>query len=405
MNTEVYDTTHCGPTQMSIDLNSLAQKAAVVVSRQVGRSVVLATPQLLKDKTRSLIVRCTVQDAGWTAGATTDRPAAVIIKYMRDNPQLGFSEWASLAYLATLPAAHTLVPRFLGGDVDERFFVMTDLGDGQSLEAILQRKDKEVALATLRDLAICMARLHAATLITEETTEEAFATIRHRLPDAAGLGRQTEAAHWRQQAPKMMQWFAAAAVPLPAGFMACLQRIADLYACPGPFLAFTHGDPAPSNNHIGAKQVHLVDFEYGDFRHALYDITGWSILCPLPAACVQMMKDAFQAELAILSPAVRDPVQYTQAWAMMCAFRALALLTWLPLETLHTNQPWVDTQWTSRHAVLAAMARLHEGTTQIAELAPLCEAAAGLAQALGQRWPEFANCRDLSPQWPVFAGA
>ena len=49
-----------------------------------------------------------------------------------------------------------------------------------------------------------------------------------------------------------------------------------MFGEPGPFLAFTHGDPAPTNNHVAGDEVRLLDFEYGGFRHALYDITAWS---------------------------------------------------------------------------------------------------------------------------------
>jgi len=377
------------------ELSQLAEQAGVVLSKRLHQAVTLVEPQLIKDKTRSVIVRCTVKSAGSTASV----PASVIIKQIRDDVALGFSDWASLAFLATVPAAHGLVPHFWGGDAAGRFFIMADLGGSQSLEDILRGNDAPLALATLRTLAIQMAKLHAATL----TREPAFEALRNTLPGASGLGRQTEAARWLQNKPKISGWFQAADCALPFDFHPCLQRIAEHYAQPGSFLCFTHGDPAPSNNHVADGQVRLVDFEYGGFRHALYDITGWNILCPLPSPCVQMMRHHFQQELALACPAARDQSQYNQAWATMCAFRALAILTWIGPDVLHTNRAWVDEHWTSRHAVLAAMTRLAEASHGIADLEPVYTAANLLTQALRQRWREFENPADIATQWPAFA--
>jgi hypothetical protein len=378
-----------------LELTQLARQAAVVLSKRLNQAVTLVEPQLIKDKTRSVIVRCAVK----SAASITSIPASVIIKQIRDNVALGFSDWASLAFLATVPAAHGLVPHFLGGDVAARFFIMADLGGLQNLEDILRGNDAPLALATLRSLAVQMAKLHATTL----ATEPAFEAVRNTLPGANGLGRQAEAKRWLQNQPKIVDWFQAVDCALPMDFKPCLQRIADYYAQPGSFLCFTHGDPAPSNNHIANGQVRLVDFEYGGFRHALYDISGWNILCPLPLHSVQMMCHHFQQALAIACPAARDQSQYNQGWAMMCAFRALAILTWIAPDVLHTNRPWVDEHWTGRHALVAAMTRLAEATNNVAELEPVYVAANRLTQALRQRWGEFENATDIATQWPAFA--
>lgn len=375
------------------ELSILAQQAAAVLSHQLAAELMLEEPQLIKDKTRSIIVRCVVKPSSSTAAV----PASVIIKQIRDNLVLGFSEWASLAFLAAIPATHDLVPQFLGGNEAARFFVMADLGGSQSLEDILRGDDANLALVTLQTLAVQMAKLHAATL----STEPRFAAVRGALPAAAGLGRAAEAEHWLNSQAKIVDWFQAAHCALPTDFSVCLKRIAEHYAHPGPFLCFTHGDPAPSNNHIRAGQVRLVDFEYGGFRHALYDITGWNILCPLPSLYVQAMRQDFQQEFARACPVAQDPVEYNHAWAMLCAFRALAMLSWIQPDVLQTNRPWVDERWTSRHAVLAAMTRLAEATNDVAELAPVHEAATLLAQAFRQRWPEFEAIKDVATQWPA----
>ncbi len=355
----------------------------------------LGAPQLIKDKTRSVVVRCAVESADSTAVT----PTSVIIKQMRDNETLGFDDWASLAFLSAPTATQGLAPGFLGGDIAERFFVMEDLGGSYTLEDVLKTQDSTSALTMLQRLAVQMACLHAATL----HSESAFDAIRTTLPGAQRINRAKEATHWLQQTEKVLAWFAAAGCAVPVGFANCLEEVAHLYAQPGPFLAFTHGDPAPSNNHVRDGQVRLVDFEYGAYRHALYDLTGWNILCPLPTDWVQVMRQAFQQELAVACAAARDPEQFDHAWAHVCAFRAVAILTWIPLAVLEANRPWVDTHWTSRHAVLAALLRCQNATNTVGSLAPLCEAVAGLSAALQSRWPEFATFNDVATEWPAFS--
>ncbi len=172
---------------MTTDLDGLATSAAAVLRRQFDADISLCEPFLLKDTTRSLVMRCRVE---WppTAAAPVD---SVIVKYVRDDAR-GFSDWASLAFLSDLPDAHGLVPRFLGGDIANRFFVLEDLGGSKSLEDVLRKNDANTAKATLRAMAICMARLHAATLAMEDS----FEMLRLTLPDAVECSRRYEAERW-----------------------------------------------------------------------------------------------------------------------------------------------------------------------------------------------------------------
>ena len=45
-----------------------------------------------------------------------------------------------------------------------------------------------------------------------------------------------------------------------------LEQVARELADPGPFLAFTHGDMAPSNTLFTREGPCLLDFEYGGMR-------------------------------------------------------------------------------------------------------------------------------------------
>jgi len=353
-----------------------------------GRTATLHDPRLVKDGIRCRVIRYQV---------TGDEPAlgSVIVKQLKNWQHASnfFSDWASLSFLTHIPEARGIAPRFHDGEVDACHFAMEDLGGSRSLEDLLMGPDRPALHRALTALSIQNARLHAATV----GREDQFDPIRRALPGSEGLGRHREAEKWLAGLKKIYDWFAAAGCPLPVGFEAAFSRIADLYAEPGPFLCFTHGDPAPTNSHIADSEVRLLDFEYGGFRHALYDLTAWQVLCPLPAALVRQMSDCYRMELSKACRAAQDEERYNEAWAALCAYRAFAMLTWSPLSVLANNQPWVG-DWTMRQALLTALIRANQASCGLQSLQPIAAAAARLAKALQSRWPE-----PLSevPDWPA----
>jgi len=341
----------------------------------------------MKDGWRSRTLRCRVDSGG--AGISS-----MIIKQIKEEAVRGFSDWASVAFLSGLQEARGIAPCFYGGDVAERLFLIEDLGEGTSLHDVLAGTDNAAAHAALQALASQMARLHAATM----GKQELFEGIRAGLPETDRLGRQWEARQWLENLGKILEWFDALGCVPPFGFEECLRYIAGVYAQPGEFLAFTHGDPAPSNNHFVKDKACLVDFEYGGFRHALYDITGWTILCPLPMDCVREMSGCFREELAKSCSAARDGAPFEKAWACVCGYRALAMLTWIPPDIINRNRFWAD-DWTMREAAFVAMCRLREAAMPFAELEAVSDGAGVLAKGMRRCWPEFADAEDALPQW------
>jgi hypothetical protein len=242
-------------------LTRLTRPAAALLGAHHGHAMTLVQPQLIKNVSRTIVARCVV------AGAPSS-PDSVIVKIMRDDPATRFSEWASLAFLLALPDAQGLVPSFLGGDVDPRVFVLADLGSARTLHDVLMSGRPAIVVRVLGSLAQQMARLRLVTIAAEPD----FLRIRQALPAAQPLGQRHEAAASFAAHACVAAWFAAAGCDLRAGFDACLAQIATLYAEPEAWLCFTHGDPAPSKNHVGDGAVWLLDFEYGAFRYALYDM-------------------------------------------------------------------------------------------------------------------------------------
>jgi hypothetical protein len=368
-----------------VSLEEIQHQARKIIKAAVGQSVTLSQPEVVKDSARSLVLRCRAEEM-------PDGQGSVIIRQIRSDAARGFSDWAGLRFLSGIPGADGLAPRFIGGNEAARLFVMEDLGDGGTLQQSLEQGSPANVQLSLNSLATQMARLHASTA----NELGAFEELRQSLPEGDGLGRHEEARRWLAGSGKVNGWFAAVGLEPPAGLDPAMRHIAAIYAEPDDFLAFTHGDPAPSNNHFSSSGTHLLDFEYCSLRHALYDITAWNILCPLPTEAVAGMVVGFRSELAAQFPAARDDVRFAEAWACICAYRALAVLTWIPSAVITGNRPWVG-RWTAREAVLVILSRLLDATAAASALGPVHDAARILLRELRLRWPAYGDVEALLP--------
>lgn len=381
------------------DLRWLRATATDVLTRCLGAPVTLGPPELIREGGRSVVVRCGV------AGATELGVTMVVVKYLKAKSALGFTDWASLRFLAQTPAAADLAPGVYGGDADQRVVVLQDLGGSDTLETLLAdgtSEDRESAVhRAFQALALQYARLHGATADHRHESEGEFERICGQLPDATPPGRHAETERWLQGLPRIGEWLEVAGCAAPAGYLDACRWVGDTYAEPGPFLTFTHGDPAPSNNHVSSQghDVRLLDFEYGAFRHALYDLTAWDVLCPLPERIVGAMRRVYRAALARRLPGASDAAAFRTAWGVMVAFRGLAILSWISCADGEADRPRVG-DWSARQSVLAVAGRVRRATAGEVQLAPINQAATGLEEGLLRRWREYRE-RDVLPRWPA----
>lgn len=346
----------------------------------------LSEPVLVREGLRARVYRCRRSGA--------DREA-VILKRITASPALGFNDWASLEFLNGMPTAEGLAPRFLMGSVEQSVYLIEDLGGSDSLETRLNESDRGQVAAAFETLAAVYGRLHRAT----RGGETRFLAIRVRYPDAEGLGRVVELERWLAGRERVDAWIAALGVKPPAGLDDALHRVGAAYADPGPFLTFTHGDPAPTNNHVRDGVVRLLDFEYGAFRHALYDLTAWEVLCPLPRQIVRSMQRAWRQVVGKGWPEAADAAAFREGWAAMCAFRALAMLTWVSPDVLERNRAWVG-KWTAREALGTAISRLAQACAGVEWLAPVQDLGESAENALLRRFPELEGAL---PRWAAFS--
>ena len=350
----------------------------------------LADPQPLKSWARNDVWRCRV-----IAGPQS-LPASIIVKHFKAERDRGFDDWASLEFLTRAGAAPALGPRFLAGDATARVFVTEDLGAGRTLEDVLTGSDDKTASDAVVTLAQATGRLHAATL--DHHAE--FDRLRDALAPRELTPISRAAAVLRAAEPALTGWLAAVGARVPRGLADGLAALADAVEQPGAFTAFTHGDMAPSNNHISAVGLRLLDFEYGGVRSALYDSLFWNLFCPLPPALIERADAAYRRALAATCTAALDDAVYAAARSVAVAWRTVNMLQWFGPEALERDGPWAP-GLTVRQASLWHVERFMAFGIG-GSLAAMTDAVDRLAHALGARWR---GERERMYVWPAFRTA
>jgi tRNA A-37 threonylcarbamoyl transferase component Bud32 len=144
------------------------------------------------------------------------------------------------------------------------------------------------------------------------------------------------------------------------------------YDHPGPMLAFSHGDPAPSNALLRPDgSVVLVDFEYAGNRHRGYDLAAWHVLCPLAPELLDALHDGYGQEVDGLDA--------------MIVWRAVQVVGMNRTELLDADREFAP-GWPARASLLTALRRGGENEPGLLRL----------HDALAARWPESA---DRLPEW------
>jgi hypothetical protein len=338
---------------------------------------------LLRRGDRNAVHRCIIRDESGTR--------RLVAKRIERDAVRGLTDWASHAFLSTRPDVTAFVPRFAGGDTERRVFFMEEAPSARSLEEVfssLQDGDvSEVLAAHARSLAL----LHVATF----GALDAFDRERRAL----GVDREgdwtLELVRWRRNVPTALRWIGAPSRGRRLDVDSAIEAIASSFGRPGPYLTFTHGDIAPSNVLVGDDGTWLVDFEYGAFRHALYDPTSWHILYPLSEEAVMAFGAAYRGALERGIPAAGDPTLFAREWARIAAYRALALLSWLPIEAREWDRAWVDA-WSVRNAARTTLRRLGALSHNDPALDPLSEASSVAYEFFCREWGEVES--EL-PRW------
>ncbi|MFY0563499.1 phosphotransferase family protein [Archangium lansingense] len=333
-------------------------------------------PELLKTESRSVVVRAQVRGGP---------VPAVILKHFRDDPVCGLDDLAGVDFLSRQELEFG--PRLLASDVDARLFMLEDLGRGRSLEELLNGEDVRAATGGLISTARLTGQLHARTLGLQSEYE----LVRQALPPRPERVRVENARFLLDHEDRLLRWLAAVDAKAAPGLHEDLEDVARTLADPGPFLAFTHGDMAPSNVLFTPSGPRLLDFEYAGMRHALYDALMWLVTVPFPDELVARADITYRITLSSHCEAAQADSAWTRARATVALARTVNLFQWLHPRVLEEDREWAPGM-SQRAALLHHLARCRALLAPTEGFTGLARTLESLEARLRERWtvPSFA---------------
>jgi hypothetical protein len=336
------------------------------------------------DAPQHVIVKALPLTEGLSEAASTVPEQAV---------QLFFNEWAGLQFLSEIAPHPALAPHFYAGNQAQGLIVMEDLGTGNGLHHLLLADNPEAAEEAAVQYAATVGKMHAATI----GKQEAFYRIRQKLGPA-------ESPDYAWISSALWETIFTLNVAPAAGLADEVKQLTSIMEDPGPFCAYTHGDPCPDNILFGTSGK-LLDFEFGAYRHALLEgvyarmpfPTCWCV-SRIPAHLMHRMEASYRLELEKGCPAAQDDRLFAQAVAAACAYWTIHDCRFLQR---HLEQDW---QWSPGLATARQRFLLRFDVTREVSEASGCLPAIGktferIASRLRERLPPEA---DQMPYYPAF---
>ena len=315
-----------------------------------------------------------------------------------------FDDWAGLQFLNETMGAASPAPRLIAGDRERGYFIMEDIGSGLNPAQALLGSDPALAENQMIELAAGLGRMHAATVGRKAAYDRIRSGLGPLAPSNEGRIRQL-AARWMGSLEQL-------GVPLSSSARLDLERAlhsASNPGPPGPFLAYTHGDPCPDNWLVTEGKQRLFDFEGGGFRNALMDGVYGRIHFPtcwcvnrFPPAIPEAMERVYRAELVKGCPEAANDRLFYPAVVEMCAFWVIKTCeegTAL-LDLMDSDHTWGIS--TVRQRVLLRTGIFAELAASLGHLEAVGAAVASLAAVLRARWPAEAG---QMPLYPAFAAS
>ncbi len=312
-------------------------------------------------------------------------PDSVIVKWVRDDPR-GFrtdprqlaTEQAALEFLAEIDFPRA--PRLVAADRAAGLLVLEDLAPRVALADLIRRQGAETSLPQLLAFAGVMGDLQATTAGKVELYDSkrgSLGSIDRGVGRERGLGPD-----W----PDARRRLEALGQAMAATVAAELGRVVEALLNPGPFLAFSNGDPETNNFLVDGEDGRLIDFEFADYRHGLVSATwmhvpgpGWiTVTAPFCAD----LEARYRRALSVGIPEAEDDRLF--GFGMAAACLAIGCDRLSRFATLDARKPGESSrlQMVSTLESAAAVARRHRALPQLSGWVERT------AEWLRRRWPD-----------------
>ncbi|HEX4213288.1 MAG TPA: hypothetical protein VIA06_08195 [Candidatus Dormibacteraeota bacterium] len=373
-----------------MDEADVVSRAEAVLSELLGRPVIVA------DFTRSRLEVSGAPAYVWSVarcrltGIGTGEPEAVAVKWLRRDldefridPRQMLTERAALEFLDDLGLE--LAPRLLASDAATSVLVLEDLHPRRALYDLLDGEESEEARLGLAAFATALGELAATTV--------GHAATYYRRRRSLGPVEP----HRDREGQIVQRWIATRAaaaaigVPIPDHAQAEMARVLHLMLHPGPFLAFSNGDPGENNFLILGSDGRTIDFEFAGYRHALLDGAALHLPGPrwitMPDPVESGLEALHRSALSQALPEVQDDRVYGDAMAAAVLATALERLADSQLDRIAKvdRRPAGDGSRPQVITTLEYSARAARHHVAFPRLAGWC---LDLAERLRARWPD-----------------
>ena len=283
----------------SLDVEAVAAIAAVALSRATGAVTTLRNPaSIVGAERRNLVLRA-------VAVFPDGREKPVIAKATRAADYdcsradafawSGFvKEWVATDMLTRVAPGRGHGAAFLAGDAAAGVMVLEDLGaDRPSLVRPLLEGTAGEAADALTAWARALGRMHADAAAHEATSVE-------------GLRRDFSSADPPIPDPGRFDTWWAGVADHHGGTVPEAERsaIAARLGAGGAWFSLVHGDPCPDNVLYVDGTARVIDYEFAERGHALWDAAHWRLGFPtcwcagrVPPEVVARIELAYREEL------------------------------------------------------------------------------------------------------------
>ena len=246
----------------------LVSIAEDLLSHRFGGSQRLEDVEVLAGSGESTVLRARVASQPFLQYRT------VVLKFV---PMIGevlydaalMREVVAYQFTTALPENVRPGPMLLAHDIDQRLVVMTDSGDGDTFDDLLEAAKHETRGHILRNLGSSLGRMHAGTAEREKEFDILMARMLKQHPQF-GENQEVRDDALQQSILLGEQILEQSGFSVPQAFHDAAQ-VARKRVVGGSARAFTPFDLSPDNI-IVAEKTHFLDYEWAGFRDVSFDI-------------------------------------------------------------------------------------------------------------------------------------
>lgn len=246
----------------------LVSIAEDLLSHRFGGSQRLEDVEVLAGSGESTVLRARVASQPFLQYRT------VVLKFV---PMIGevlydaalMREVVAYQFTTALPENVRPGPMLLAHDINQRLVVMTDSGDGDTFDDLLETAKHETRGHILRNLGSSLGRMHAGTAEREKEFDILMARMLKQHPQF-GENQEVRDDALQQSILLGEQILEQSGFSVPQAFHDAAQ-VARKRVVGGSARAFTPFDLSPDNI-IVAEKTHFLDYEWAGFRDVSFDI-------------------------------------------------------------------------------------------------------------------------------------